>query len=351
MPARPRLLLVALVALGIVAACDTGQPEPSGGSEPPSSATTEAPADGEVLAYGFEAGDVIRYEVEIEQHIVLESAGDPGALADADTPQNADVTVTAAGPFTYEVAEGPEPDTFGITVPGEFDQTTVDGTADGEPVDDVADIADLGVAQPVSSVVVVDRQGRILEEGDPATDALGLGATPLAGLTGDLGRVPGPILSTEPVATGSTWTETTTDAAFGDEPVETVTEATVSGAEPLDEVDTLRIEAVSQTGRAEIDLADFFVEFMGSFTEDPESAAALADEVVFRITVDPSSTESTTWFDPELGLARQVTTTGPPTAFLMEVALPDEDTGDLQSSELRLSVSQSLTYSLVGGGS
>ncbi|MGH8912856.1 MAG: hypothetical protein ACRDVD_10100, partial [Acidimicrobiia bacterium] len=90
--------------------------------------------------------------------------------------------------------------------------------------------------------------------------------------------------------------------------------------------------------------------FMGAFAdpEDPESDfEAMADQLVFRMTIAPSSSEGTTSFQPDRGLALRSTTAGPPTVFQMEVALPDEDTGELETYEMRLEVAQTIDYTLV----
>jgi hypothetical protein len=354
LPPRRRVLLVALCLF--VAACEsTGQPNDTdqpGASEPTGSTTPTDSGEARLLEYGFEAGEVYTYDLALEQHIVLQSEGTADAIGEEGVPASADVTVTATGTFTFEFAAGPEDGTYSVTVTGSFPDSTVEGKVDGEPVDDAADIDELGVIQPVSTVVVVDSRGRILDDSTSPSDALGLGATPLAGLSGDLGRMVGPVLPAEPVAVGDTWTETTTDTVLGDAPVDTVMEATLTGKETLDGADTLVIGTTSTTGQAEIDLADFFAEFMGAFADpdDPEAQARLEeaiDQLVFRITIAPSSSESTTWFDAEQGVAVRSTTSGPPTTFRMEVAMPDEETGELQNYSMLLDVTQTLDYTLV----
>lgn len=360
MSASPPRLLAAVLVLGVLAAtCDGSGSAVStdGSADPTTQGSTQPPptAQGQVLSYGFEAGDTYTYDLALDQHIVLESEGSTAAISEDDLPTSADVTVTATGKFVYEVSAGPEEGTYSVAIDGSFTDVTVDGTADGEPVDDVADIEQLGTIDPVSTVVVVDSQGRVTQGPTSPTDALGLGATPLAGLSGDLGRMVGPVLSAEPVAVGDTWTETSTDPNLGDEPVETTVIATLSGTESIDGVETLVIEVESSTGEANIDLAEFFAGFMGAFTDpdDPQATADLeemADNIVFRITIAPSSGQETTWFDPEVGLALRSTTTGPPTVFRMEVALPDEDTGELESYDMHLDVAQTLDYTLVPGG-
>jgi hypothetical protein len=353
LPPHRRVILVALCLF--VAACEsTGQPNDTDqpGSSEPAASTTPTDAGARLLEYGFEAGQVYTYDLALEQHIVLQSEGTADAIGEEGVPESADVTVTATGTFSFEVAAGPGEGTYSVTVNGTFPDSTVEGTVDGEPVDDATDIDELGVIQPVSTVVVVDSPGRILDDSTSPSDALGLGATPLAGLSGDLGRIVGPILPAEPVTVGDTWTETTTDTVLGDAPVDTVMEATLTGKEALAGADTLVIGTTSTTGQADMDLADFFAEFMGAFADpdDPEAQAQLdraIDQLVFRITIDPSSSESTTWFDPEQGVAARSTTSGPPSTFRMEVAMPDEETGELQGYSMRLDVTQALDYTLV----
>jgi len=350
-----RLLAVVLaVAVGVAACDDSGSTDSTGTSGPSiSTSAPESTADmpqRELLSYGFEVGDVYSYDVALEQHILLESEGADEAIGDQGVPASADVIVTAAGRFAYEVSAGPDTESYSVAIEGSFSDVAIEGTADGEQVADASDIEQLGVIEPVSTVVVVDSLGRLTQDPTSPTGVLGLGATPLTGLSGDLGRMVGPVLSPEPVTVGDTWTETYTETNLGDEPVETTLTATLTGTETVDGAETLVIDTESRTGQADIDLAEFFAGFMGAFAdpEDPEADfEAMADQLVFRITIAPSSTEGTTWFRPESGLALRSTTTGPPTAFQMEVALPDEDTGELETYEMRLEVAQTIDYTLV----
>lgn len=345
MPVRTsRRLLVGLVAaIAALSACDDAGVTPTTSPQP----TSTQALPGQVLVYGFEPGDIYTYSVELSQHIVLSSEGSAEAVAEQDIPGEVDVTVTAEGTFVYTASAAASG--YSLAIDGKFDNVSVTGTADGETVDDPSDLPQLGTIQPISEVIEVDGRGRVIS--DPATTPA-IGATPLTGLGGDLVRWVGPVLTDEPVSVGSTWTENSTDPTLGDEPVETTLTATLGGTETVEDTETLVIEIESTTGQADIDLAEFFAGFVGAFADpdDPESEAkgkALADQLVFHITIAPSSSEGTAWFDPEAGLALRSVSTGPPTVFDMEVALPDEDTGELETYNMHLELTQTLEYSLV----
>lgn len=345
-----------MLVLSLVACDGDGSPTTTSSGPPLSTVPTTAapdPSEPEVLGYDFKVGDTHTYEVVLNQRIQLESEGSSEAVADEALPANLDVTVDAQGTFEYSVAEGPDADTYSVAIEGSFSEVGVSGTADGEPVDDPADIESLGVIQPVSTVVLVDRQGRVRQDPANPTVPMGLGATPLTGLAGDLGQWVGPLLGAEPVEVGATWTEVSEDALMGDEPVSTTVTGEVTGTEEMEGVETLVIASEAATGEATIDLSGFFAEFLTAFAdpEDPERQAALADaieQLVFEIVIEPSTTGSTAWFDPSEGLARRYQLDGSPTVFHMDVAIPDEETGELESFAMELSVTQSIDYTLAG---
>lgn len=336
-----------------LAACDGGGGDPVTTGAPGTTTPPTTEVEGEVLAYEFEAGDTHTYSVSLTQHIVLSSEGSSEAVGEEGIPGEMDVTIAADGTFEYAVSAGPTPETYSLAIDGTFANVEVSGTVDGEAADDPSDLEGLGAIQPVSTVVVVDSQGRVTSDPNSPTASIGLGATPLTGLGGDLSRWVGPVLSADPVTVGSTWTETSVDESIGDEPVETTLTATITGTEAGDGFETFVIATDTATGQADIDLTEFFAGFLGAFNDpdDPDAQAELEemlDQLVFRITIEPSTSEGTSWFDPGAGLARRSVVDGSPTRFRMDVRVPDEETGELESFTMDLEVTQSLEYVLDG---
>lgn len=313
--------------------------------------------DSTTLEYGFEPGLTLTYEVHLDQQLTLATEGDSAAVASEDLPGSADVHLIGTGTFNYTFSEGPSDDTLTLAIDGSFDDVTAEGTANGEPVDDVSDIEGLGAVSPVSRTLVVDRRGAVVadsgaERADP-TAALG---APLAGIAGDFGQLVGPVLSPDAVAVGDTWSETSSEAALGEVAVESTVTATLVGQEPVNGVDTLRIDTESETTAGEVDLSGFFADFFLAFAGSDGTAPAtlppdvqeMVDQLVFLIRLDPSTATGTSWFDPERGHVVKATTSGG-NALSMEVALPDETTGELQSFDMSLSTTQTLTYTLIDG--
>lgn len=343
-------LLACLAALLVAVSACTGTGEDTGTGEGAGQVDVPDTAPVVELAYSYVAGDVITYEVDVSQRLVLETDGAATAATDGNVPTSADVTITALGNFVYTVSAGPQPGTFEIAIEGMFDDVAVAGTADGEPVDDPEDLGEIGEIEPVSTSVIVDDTGRVVDGGEAAADPFGLGRSPL-GLSGDLGRLVGPVLPDEPVAVGETWTESYQEAGIGGEPVEATITATLGGTEDADGVDAYVIDSATERGASEVDLAEFFGGFMGAFV-DPEDTATqssvqdLIDQLVFRISTDPSSSTATTLFDPEAGLVARSETSGA-SSIQMEVALPDDETGELERFDVDLDVEQSVAYRLV----
>ena len=341
---RPRLLLATLLTVAVVGAACTDDPAtPSTGvttAAPTTTTTVEPTGDPITLEYGYEAGDVLVYDVELSQDIVLETSGTATAVAEEDLPASADVTVTGSGVFTYTFAEGPDEGTLQVTLEGTFETLDAEGTVDGEPVGDASDLAGFGVGAPVSRTMVVDRRGRTIDD-TTTDDPLALGASPLAGLSGDLGRVVGPTLPSDPVRVGEAWTEESEQPIFGEETMETRSRAVVTGREEVGGRDTLVVEATTETGSAVLDLSEFFSGFLGSFQEEGEGTG----DVVFRIDTEPSASEAITVLDPEAGEVLRSTVSGP-AALTMQVALPDEETGSLEEFTVSLRTTQTTSYSL-----
>lgn len=344
-----RVLSLIWVLVLVLVGCTGEVSEPTGTDDPTPVPSTLAEAV--TLAYGFEPGETLTYRVDLTQRLVLETDGEAAAVSSEDIPGSADVEITASGSFDFQVAEGAEAGTYRISIESEFDQVSVEGIADGEPVTDADQLAQLGAIEPVSADIVVDDLGRLVTDGESdAEDLLAPSGLPLAGLVGDLSQLMGPVLPDEPVQIGDRWTHTFTDDAGADEPVETTMEGELTGTEAIDGVETLVIETETGTEEGEVDLSEFFGQFLLAFESEgsTEELGEMLDQLVFRILIDPSTSEGTTWFDSSRGRVIRSTTSGAST-IRMEVALPDEETGELQNFDMRLDTDQTLDYSLVDG--
>ena len=344
---RPGTAIVVVLALLVAGCSPAADPQPADSSVQPGG--TDGARLTYELEYGFEAGASYVYELEVEQHVLLETVGSATAVLDEEVPASADVTILAKGRFVYAVEVGAEPDTFEVTITGEFDDVSVEGTADGNPVDSIEDVSQLGSFAPVSRTVVVDRRGRLVGEAPESGDLYGIGGTALAGLTGDLAQLPGPIFADSEVGIGEEWTASFEDASLGDDPVPTEVTAEVTGNDTLNGREVVMITSYSKTGEVETDLAEFFASFFAAFSDSDDGDSAAVDKIVFTIVTEPVTAESETTFEPERGLVLFATTSGPMTVS-MDVALPDPDSNGLEEFTMSLKTDQRLSYRLTEAG-
>lgn len=358
----PTLLVISLV----LAACghetaDTTAAPTTAAPTTTSPPTTE-PMDGAVLlSYKFEPGTTFSYEVSFDQHLNMTASGDGSALGEEEMPGNADLQIAGTTTFDHTVTDGAEPGTFDITIVGDFSDLTVSGNVDGEPVDS-GEIPDLAEIEPVMTTITVDEQGNVLSGGDdlgPGTglggDPTGLGAMAAPGM--DLGTLVGPSLTDREVMVGDTWTETTEEPMpFGDDAVTTTVENEVTGTDTIDGVEVFVIQSDSSTSLIEFDLAEMMIGFFAAFLPEeatPEERAeleAMMEEIRFLMTVDPSSYQITSWFDPEAGYTLRSESAGS-TRMAFDVNFPDEATGELVAFTMDMTVDQEVSYRLLGTGS
>jgi hypothetical protein len=342
---KSRVILVALAVplLGVVACTDDGgMPTTSDVSGP---GTTEPVRVSHT--YRFEPGRPLVYRLEMSRHLTYTTTGAPDAVADQELPESADVRIEASGLVTYVFEEGESPGTYLVTIEGEYDAIRVEGTVDDEAVDDPDAIEALVTLDPVSAVMVVDERGRMVE---PPAQQETLDGPSLPGSGSEMAGFMGPILPADPIGTGESWSETFTEMAMGAAPVETSLEGRLIGPETVGGKETLRFENESATEAGEIDLADFYREFFAGFAEGGEVDLAVLEELVFRIMIEPSVSEVTGWLDPERGTVIRSTRTGA-SRTSMEVALPDEVTGELERFDMSLGIDQTLDYRLEEGES
>jgi hypothetical protein len=334
-------ILPLLLALTLVAGCtEDGEPSPTTSVTAPASSTTEVLR--QEYSYGFQIGQELDYRLDLQRRIVLDSEGTSVEVVAGDLPGQADVTVSASGLFTYTVGQGPQEGTYLLTIEGGYDEMEVTGTIDGETVEDPGQVGELLSLGPESTTLVVDSAGHVLESvwGGAPNDS------PTPGTSGGAAGFMGPILPPDPLGMGETWGETFTEMAMGAAEVEGVLEGRLAGPGEDDEV---IFENVKTTAAGEIDMAPFYRDFLLATAEEGEEIEGL-DQLAFRIAIDPSETRITGWIDPDRGLPLR-TTVESATRTATESTLPDPDTGELQSFEMRIGVEQSMTYELVAGDS
>jgi hypothetical protein len=342
------LSLVAVCALAL-AAC--GDPDQTGPSTP-----VDAP-DAALLSYSLEAGDEFQYEVGINQHIDVEATGDAAAMGE-ELPGAASVDISGSGSFTHAVAAGPEEGTYEIHITGEFQDLSVTGTVDGEPVDS-SDIPDFATMEPIDATVVIDEQGNVVTvDGEEVED-------PMAGLFGDLGsmsspqapgmdpgRFFGPLFSDAEVTVGDTWSEEIETPGLGEDPIVTSISSTITGVEEVEGAQVYVIDTNTTTSLIEFDLAEFFRGMFGAFAPEgasPEDTAEFEEamsQLQFLMTIDGASSEGTSRFDAAAGIVRQNDTSAG-SSITMDVTLPDEATGELVSFQMDMTIDQDVSYQLV----
>ncbi|HEX2154595.1 MAG TPA: hypothetical protein VHL52_11525 [Acidimicrobiia bacterium] len=329
-----RTALILLACAVVLVACEEGAPRPT--DPPPTTTGTVSTTAQDLvdLSYSFEPGEVLFYDVELDQRMSVTTEGDSEA---ADMPAGADLTVRGAGQFSYEVSAGPREGTHRLTITGEFSDLSVEGTLDGEPVDDPAEAGDLGIGQPVAGEIVVDGQGRPVDS-EPESELA------VAEISADLARFPGPVLPSHPVSIGENWEVSHSETALGSVPVETTVTGTIVGSETVDGAEALVVDTHSATSEGEVDLSAFYRDFLGGVGGEEAPTEALQD-IVFRILVDAGAGTTRALLDR--GTARVIQATREASnALTMETALPDEATGAPTTFDMRLETEQSIVYRL-----
>lgn len=321
------------------------------------------------LAYSLEAGSSYTYELDMSQSISFTTTGDPSAFADEagvdgeeeDFPQQADIVVVGTSTITYEVADGPEPGTYEITVSGDFSDLEVTGTVNGEPLEDFdGDVEEFADMEPIETTIIVDEQGNVIPSGDEGSDFLsdlgGLESLGQLGGANSPGQFFGPPLASEDVTVGDTWSETVEVPALpGADPITTTIESEVTGVEEVDGDELFVIETVTTVSPIEFDLAELLLGFMFAFIPEDATDEELAEieqlqeELRFVMSFDESTGTSRSLFDPEAGLSRssEVTSTS---HFVFDINVPDETSGEMVEFGIDMTMSQELTYTLVGTG-
>jgi len=355
------LTLIAALAL-VVASCGGAVQDTTTTGAPDVETTTTAPAvEAVLLSYSLAAGDEFQYEVTIDQHIEMSAEGDESTMAEEEMPGSASIDLSGTGTFTQVVSDGPTAGTYEVHITGDFTDVSVTGTVDGEPVDS-SETPDFAEIDPVDVTVVVDEQGKLVEDSATGQDQLGSDLFGLGGLGGDgsvpgldLGRFIGIPLSDQEVTVGDIWTEEIETPGMMDvEPIVTTVTSEVTGVEETGDVEVFVIETTTSTSPIEFDLAQFFAGMFGAFMPDGASDEEKAEmetvlaELRFLISIDESTSESATRFDPAAGLARQVDSTSA-TNIAMDINFPDEETNEMVGFVVNMTLDQDISYRMISG--
>jgi hypothetical protein len=359
---RTRTLTFLTVLALVLAAC--GGESTDGSTTTAEQDTTTTPSvEAVLLSYTLEPGTVHEYEVDMDQTIEMTSTGDTTAMGEDDLPGELEINMVGTADFTHTVSEGPEPGTFEVAIVGDFSDMEFTGTVDGEPVDE-SEIPDMAQMDPVDVTVIVDEQGNVIPDeneglgGDMLGDLGGLDMLQsLGGGSAALGQFVGPPLSDDPVTVGDTWSRTIEVPTLPDsDPVTTQIDSAVVGTEELDGSEVFVIDTTTTTSEIEFDLAQILIGFMTAFVPDEASDEeqaeidAIVEQLRFVISVDETTGNLTTLFDPADGLTKQADYSNT-THMVMDINIPDETTGDLVAFGMDLNITQDLIYRLVGSGS
>lgn len=365
---RTRTLSLLTVLALVLAACGGGSADETTTTTEETATTTttaqviESP-DAVKLSYKLEPGASFEYEVSIDQSIQMTAEGDVSAMGGDDLPEDASISIAGTSTFSHSVAEGSEPGTFDVTITGDFSDLSITGVVDGEPVDS-SEIPEFAEMEPVDVTIVVDSQGNIItDEGEFGGDLFGgdiggmgpFGGTSTPGL--ELGRFVGPPFTDEEVTVGDSWSETIEiPGVMGADPITTEVTSEVTGTDSVDGSDVFVIETTSVTSPIEFDLADFLIGFFTAFTTDESSdeekaeLQALTENLRFLFTIDETTSEVTTWFDADEGLAREAEYASD-AHIVMDLNMPDEESGEMVGFVVDMVVDQKVTYRLLGAES
>lgn len=366
---RIRILTVIAVLALIAAACSPSSSSSSSSSDPSTTegvvsttSTSEAPQettapDATKLSYKLVAGETFTYDVGIEQHIEMTAEGDSSALGDEEIPGELAVDLTGTTTFSHSVEDGPESGTYVVNIKGDFSDLSITGTVDGEPVEDT-DLPDFAELEPIDITVVVDEQGNVIPQDDGSGDLFGgdLGGLgdigQLAGPGMDPGRFVGPPLTDDEVTVGDTWSETIElPGLMTEDPMTTEVTSEVVRADEVDGHEVLVIDTESVTSMIEFDLGQFLIGFFTAFApddasdEDTAELDALVEDLRFLFSIDETVANMTTWFDAEAGYARMAEF-GSSMHFVMDINMPDEESGEMIGLVMDMSIAQNITYHL-----
>lgn len=314
-----------LIASLLLTGCETETPPTT--QIPPTtvpgtiSAPTTAPPETVSLTHAWLVGDTFAYDLEVRRRVVLAVDGSSEAPLD-DLPPSAEVTINASGTVEVEVVEVTDAATR-LTVTGDLDVTSVEGTVADEPVEDASALSALGDLLALPEEVLVDEAG-VVSTGAPATRLV---SDPLTAWTGFLG----PVTPEQEVSVGEEWSRVVGRPAG----TETEVRGSVTGTEALDGREVAAIEGASTVAAHEIDMSDFYRDFLGSFGE--------ADGEVDPRLVLAHDTREERW-EGRFEEGSLVTSDATATAGMrVEGVAADRDTGEEVAFEISLEIEDGLT--------
>lgn len=312
-------LMATLAATALLAtACATAEEATTPVPATAATTTTAPTAEAVAFAYSYESGDRHEYAFDLDQNLrmTVEAEGDESLLGD-NPPGDIDVTTSIAGRLTYDITDGPSPNTRQVSISGVFDNVAVAGTIDGESLDEsMAEedaIPDLINVPDVT--IVIDELGRIVSvDGEEVPEDMPFFGDPFAELedftSGGLSGHFGPQFPDEPLAVGDTWSFTQSDEIEGLDAAMSVTSTyTVTDIDLVDGDQVAVIEFVTETSEVVIDLGEMFQALFDAFgdlgaelgDETSETAPEIPN-ITFLITVAPSTATGTVWFDQQAGI-------------------------------------------------
>ncbi len=310
------------------------------------------------LSYSLEPGTTLVYEVDLDQTIKVSSTGNAEAMGGEDGfPGAVDLHVVGTTLLNHEISEGPEPDTFEIHITGEFTDLEVTGTIDGEPFDEGDELPDIAGMDAIDATVVVDAQGNLVVDDDQfGGDLFGdLGsADPFTqfGQAGGFGQFFGFPLPDGEVSVGDSWSNTIeTPMMLGMDPATAEIVSEVTGTDEVDGEDVLVIETTTSTSPVEIDFGELLLGFLGGLGGEglgggSDELSAQLEELRFLINVDGGDSQTTTLFDADDGLIRD-SDIDSTVSVVMDMNMPDEDTGEMVEFTADMQMQQSISYQLV----
>jgi hypothetical protein len=359
---RARLTLM-LVAAVVLAAC--GPAESATTSETtPAPPTTAVQAEAAAFVYSYEPGDHHEYAFTLEQNLqmTVEAEGDDALLGD-ELPGDINVTTSIAGTVSYDIAEGPDAGTRQISISGIFDELEVDGTVDGEPLEEgmieEGTVPDLVEVPDIT--IVIDEHGRLVSvDGEEVPEDLPFFGDPFSELgdftSGGLNGHFGPAFPDEPLAVGDTWSFTQSEEIEGlDATMSVDSTYEVMGTETFNGRTVAVIEFTTETSEVVLDLGEMFQALFDAFGElgtelggETEDSTVDLPSVTFLITVAPSTATGVVWFDQEAGL---VVRSSQDTATSISMVMDFSDTEEAVRTAVAMDLDMQLEAELVEGPS
>lgn len=357
-PMRVWILAVALI-VSVLGACSSESDDSSAVARP---APIGVPIEGSVdVAYAYQPGAVLRYDLAVTQDIEYEVSGDPSFLASTSDPlpSGGRVTSRASTEIEYEVAATSTEQAATIAISATFPDPETTAFADGRALD--PEIYDeltraLAVIQPIEFTVGVNDRNAVLTSGGlGGLDVLSGEVGALTNLSNNqISRPLGPVFPEGRVlAPGDQWSiDSVREAPSG--PVVVSTDYEVIALTEIEGRPHLTISSMTQTDGFDLDFSDIFRSLFAGFAagEDDipleEADLEAFSDVVFAIGVQPSTGTAEYLFDVESG--RVVSTSQQSTVrtrWLLQT--PDDATGEPAGFELTLDINRRADFRHIDG--